>query len=215
MSLYVPSHFAAPDRAAMARVVDDYPFATLVTATAGEPAISHLPLLLVADCAPWGTLIGHFARANPHAQIAAGRPATAVFQGPHAYVSPRWYADPAASVPTWNFTAVHLHGTLELAAGARETRAILGQLVDRFESSRAHPWQFDPDEARAAAMIGAIIGFRIRVARADAKFKLSQNRSADDRQRVAAALAGDGHADATATAEWMRAYVPGARGDEA
>lgn len=215
MTLYVPPHFATADRAAIARLVHDHPFATLLTVAGQEPVVTHLPLVLVPDCEPWGTLVGHFARANPHAGIAAGGPSIAVFHGPHAYVSPSWYADPGASVPTWNYAVAHLHGTVELAADAEQTQAVLGLLIDRFESERAMPWRPALDAARAAAMVGAIVGFRIRVTHVDAKFKLSQNRSADDRQRVAAALAGDGHADATATAEWMRAYVPGARGGEA
>ena len=60
-------------------------------------------------------------------------------------------------------------------------------------------------------MVGAIVGFRIRVKRIDAKFKLSQNRSPDDRARVAAALAAEGYAEAEATAAWMRAYVDARR----
>src|SRR5438046_9055994 len=68
MSVYVPEHFAARERATIARLVHDFPFATLVTPGATEPSVTHLPLLHVPDCEPHGTLVGHFARANPHAQ---------------------------------------------------------------------------------------------------------------------------------------------------
>ena len=73
MSVYIPDHFAARDRATIARLVHDFPFATLVTPGAAEPLVTHLPLLHVADCEPHGTLVGHFARANPHAQQRRGR----------------------------------------------------------------------------------------------------------------------------------------------
>ncbi len=212
MSLYVPTHFDARDRAAVARLLHDHPFATLVTPANDEPFVSHVPLLHVADREPHGTLLGHFARANPHASTATGVESIAIFHGPHAYVSPSWYAEPAAAVPTWNYAVVHAHGTLELADEPAETRAILDALIQRFESHRAAPWQPGLDRDRMAAMVKAIVGFRIRVRRLDAKFKLSQNRSPDDRARVASALMAEGYVEAKATAEWMRAYVAGADG---
>lgn len=207
MGLYVPSHFDAGNRVAIARLLHDHPFATLVTPAAGEPHVSHVPLLWVGDCEPHGTLIGHFARANPHAGGAAAAESIAIFHGPHAYVSPSWYAEPAAAVPTWNYAVVHAHGALELARTPVETRAILDVLIHRFESGRDAPWEPGLDRSRMDAMVGAIVGFRMKIKRIDAKFKLSQNRSPDDRTRVASALDGEGYADATATAEWMRAYA--------
>jgi transcriptional regulator len=212
MSLYVPGHFDARDRAAVARLLHDHPFATLVTPTAGEPFVSHVPLLHIADREPHGTLLGHFARANPHAEAAAGGESIAIFHGPHAYVSPSWYAQPAAAVPTWNYAVIHAHGLVELVRDPAETRAILDALIHRFESHRDAPWQPGLDRERMDAMVAAIVGFRIKVRRLDAKFKLSQNRSPEDRSRVADALAGEGYADALATAEWMRSYVAVADG---
>jgi transcriptional regulator len=203
MTLYIPAHFAAQDRATIMRLVHDHPFATLVTPGAPEPLVTHLPLIHVADCEPNGTLLGHFARANPHARVAAAE-CMAIFHGPHAYVTPSWYADPGGAVPTWNYAIVHVHGTLELAREAAETRAILDLMIHRFESGRAAPWQLGLDAGRLDAMVGAIIGFRIKVKRIDGKLKLSQNRSPEDRRRVATGLDAEGYADAAAIAAWMR-----------
>jgi transcriptional regulator len=205
MSVYVPDHFAARDRATIARLVHDFPFATLVTPGSPEAHVSHLPLLHVADCEPLGTLVGHFARANPHADAAPATESIAVFHGPHAYVTPSWYADPEGAVPTWNYAVAHVHGAIELARDATETRAVLDLMIQRFESGRATPWQLRLDPRRLHAMVGAIVGFRIRVKRIDAKLKLSQNRPGDDWRRVAEGLEGEGYAEATATAAWMRA----------
>lgn len=188
------------------RLVHDHPFATLITTTAGEPAITHLPLVHVADCEPHGTLFGHFARANPHSVMAGSAESVAVFHGPHAYVSPTWYGNPAASVPTWNYIVAHAHGAIELATDPAQTRAILDTMIHRFESLRDDPWQLGLDARGLDAMVGAIVGFRLRIKRLEAKFKLSQNRSGDDQRRVAAALAGTADADAQATARWMRTY---------
>jgi transcriptional regulator len=204
LSVYIPQHFASRDSARVAQILHDHPFATLVTPGDPEPVVTHLPLLLVADCEPHGTLFGHFARANPHARSRATRESVAIFHGPHAYVTPSWYADPAGAVPTWNYAVVHAHGVIELATDPAETRAVLDLLVERFESGRAAPWQLGLAPERLAAMVNAIVGFRIRVTRIEAKFKLSQNRSGDDQRRVAAGLAAEGYAEATATAEWMR-----------
>ena len=207
MSLYVPAHFSAEDRAAVARVIHEHPFATLVTPALPEPLVTHLPLIHIADCEPHGTLLGHFARANPHWREAAAAESIAIFHGPHAYVSPSWYAEPTAAVPTWNYAVVHAHGKIVLAEHPAETRAVLDLLIHRFESARPAPWQLGLDRPRLEAMVGAIIGFRLKVKRIDAKFKLSQNRSRDDRQRVADALDAEPYADAGATAAWMRAFL--------
>ena len=205
MSIYVPAHFSARDRAAIARLVHDHPFATLVTPALPEPLVTHLPLIHVADCEPHGTLLGHFARGNPHCRGAAAAESIAIFHGPHAYVSPSWYAQPAAAVPTWNYAVVHAHGSLQIAHDPAETRAVLDLMIHRFESARPAPWQLGLDQDRLDAMVAAIVGFRLKVRRIEAKFKMSQNRSPVDRERVAAALAGERHADAAATAAWTRA----------
>ncbi len=207
MSVYIPEHFAARERATIARLLHDFPFATLVTPGATEPYVTHLPLLHFADCEPHGTLVGHFARANPHTQNVSSGESMAIFHGPHAYVTPSWYADPAGAVPTWNYAVAHLYGAIELARDPAETRAVLDLMIQRFESGRAKPWQLGLDPGRLHAMVGAIVGFRIRVKRIDAKLKLSQNRSPADRRQVAEGLESEGYAEATATAAWMRAAM--------
>ena len=209
MSLYVPAHFMPRERSASMRLMHDHPFATLITPGAGgesvEPVITHLPLVHIADCEPHGTLLGHFARANLHSSTAFAAESIAVFHGPHAYVSPSLYEDPAGSVPTWNYAVVHAHGTVHLATDPAQTRAILDTMIHRFEAMRAQPWKLGLDAAHLAAMVGAIVGFRLRIKRIDAKFKLSQNRSVEDQRRVATALA-RGDADSAATAAWMHRY---------
>ncbi|HEY3555513.1 MAG TPA: FMN-binding negative transcriptional regulator [Casimicrobiaceae bacterium] len=206
MSLYTPRHFAIGERAAIARLLHDHPFATLVTPGTGEAQLSHLPLLFVPDREPHGTLLGHMARANPHWEHARSAPSLAIFQGPHAYASPSWYGEPAKAVPTWNYTAVHVSGTLEIIDDAVETRLILDALVQRFEGQREAPWQFAMPVRERDALVAAIVAFRMRIHEVTAKFKLSQNRPPADRVRVADALDREGYADATAVAQWMRDY---------
>jgi len=206
MSVYIPSHFASDDVAIARELIDAHAFATLVTPVDAEALVTHLPLLREAR-ASGDVLVGHFARANPHARAAAVRPSLAIFHGPHAYVSPSWYAEPAKAVPTWNYAAVHAHGVLEIVQDPVETRQILDTLVQRFEGTREAPWRFAMPERQRDALVNAIVAFRLRIRRFDAKFKLSQNRPRDDQRRVAAALENEGYADAAAVAQWMRTYA--------
>ena len=207
MSLYNPKHFDTQDRAAVARLMHEHSFATLITPAVPEPLVSHLPLLLVPGCEPHGTLLGHFARANPHWQQVREVHSIAVFHGPHAYVSPSWYQDPDRMVPTWNYATVHAHGVLEIVDDAIEARGIIAALVQRFEAARATPWTFKRDERERDALMGAIVPFRMRIRRVDAKFKLSQNRTRDDRERVIAALRAEDYWQAREMADWMRRYA--------
>jgi transcriptional regulator len=214
MTLYTPAVFDARDRAAISRLIHDHPFATLITPIAGEPRVTHVPLLLLPDCEPHGTLIGHVARANPHWHDAGGVESIAIFHGPHAYVSPSWYGEPDKAVPTWNYATVHAHGTLEIIDDPTHKRGVLDTLVQRFETGRTAPWRFGMPERERDALVGAIVAFRLRIRRLDAKFKLSQNRSAADRARVIAALGAEPYAEAQATAAWMHAYAAPPGNDE-
>jgi transcriptional regulator len=207
MTIYVPRHFEATERVSIARVLHDYPFATLLTPTPGAHDITHLPLVYVADPEPHGTLFGHVARANPHWRRMHQAESTAIFQGPHHYVSPSWYSEPAAAVPTWNYAVVHVHGAAELVESRSETEGILQLMVGRFESALPEPWSLSLPEEQLAAMLGAIVAFRIRIRRIDAKFKLSQNRAPLDRRRVAAALKNLGSDEGAVLAEWMGRYA--------
>ncbi|HKW80990.1 MAG TPA: FMN-binding negative transcriptional regulator [Casimicrobiaceae bacterium] len=202
MSLYIPPSFASDDRAVLARLVGEHPFATLISTGAGEPRVSHLPLLHVADPEPHGALIGHMARANPHWRHFADGRTLAIFHGPHAYVSPSWYAAPATQVPTWNYAVAHVHGHADLV-DRDATLTTLQAMIDRFEGGRREPWRLQLEGARLDAMVGAIVAFRIAIERVDVKLKLSQNKDPEDVKRVARALRGEDFADADATAAWM------------
>ena len=207
MPVYIPDAFSIAERAAIQRLIDEYPFATLITPAGSEPYVTHIPLLTSDGEEKDGALVGHFARANPHWQHVGGVESTAIFHGPHAYVSPSWYEQPAQAVPTWNFTAVHVHGMLEIFDNPAKTRGVLDALIERFEGDRPAPWKLGLPDRQRDAMIGAIVAFKMPIRRIEAKFKLSQNRSRNDRLRVIAALDAEGSFEATQTAAWMRAYA--------
>jgi len=201
--MYIPKHFEG-EEAQGREIMQAHSWALLTTADeAGAPLCTHLVLQWEDDGSPHGSLIGHMARANPHWSHFGSGASLAVFHGPHAYVSPSWYAQPAIQVPTWNYAVVHVRGRARIVADRAATLATLQHMVARFEGGRAAPWRLQLEGARLDAMVGAIVAFEIEIERIDAKFKLSQNRDEADRRRVAAALRTEAYADATATADWM------------
>lgn len=207
MSLYTPRAFAPQDASAPQKLLSEHPFAILITPGQPEPSISHLPLQYRAGEGEHGVLLGHMARANPHWRRFGEAASTAVFHGPHAYVSPSWYGEPAAAVPTWNYAVAHVHGRAELLADPAETRALLEEMIGRYEADRPEPWALQLQGRALAAMLEAIVGFRLVIERIDTKLKLSQNRSPADRERVIEALRAEGYADALGTAQWMERYA--------
>ena len=190
--MYLPAHFEQTDRAALHALMREHPLAALVTC--GPEGLTADPVPLELDPADGenGTLLGHVARANPLWRVAAGTSVLAIFNGPQAYVSPSWYASKAAThkvVPTWNYTVVHAHGVLEAVDDAPGLRALVGRLTDRHEAPRAAPWAVqDAPPDYVQQMLRAIVGIRIPIARLVGKWKVSQNRSGDDRLGVATGL---------------------------
>lgn len=204
MALYVPRLFNAQSLQDSVALIRARPFATLITTIAeGEPQITHLPLLWVpgGEC---GALSGHVARANPHWQRFAGAHTVAVFHGPHAYISPNWYAQPEREVPTWNYATVHAQGTPVLVEDRDEKLAMIDTLSAHFEDGLPKPWTRGLDAARLEALLGGLVTFRIPLTRLDAKFKFNQNKTAADRAGVIAALDAQGDDESRAVADWMR-----------
>jgi transcriptional regulator len=207
MALYVPRKFAVDAPSAIEALIDEHPFATLITPAAPEPYVSHVPLLREPRADGGIALIGHFARANPHWEQAAGTVSVAIFHGPHAYVSPTWYEAPADAVPTWNFATVHVHGSLEFLTAPAQAERVLEALVERFEGRGDDAWRFAMTGRQREAMVSNIVAFRIVAQRVSAKNKLSQNRAQSDRRRVIDTLEASTHAESRATAAWMRRFA--------
>jgi transcriptional regulator len=205
--MYVPGSFKVDDEAQIEAFLRRYDFATLVSAPATGMVASHVPLLVRR--APEGlVLVGHVARANPHWRLMDGQgESMAIFQGPHGYVSPTWYASGPA-VPTWNYTAVHAYGKPRVAADPTFARELLREMVAGYEEA----WRIeDLPPPFTASLMAAIVAFEMPVDRLEAKFKLGQNRSAEDRAGTIAGLNRAATPEAAALAAFMaaqRAILP-------
>jgi transcriptional regulator len=171
--------------------------ATLVTLTAGGLIASHVPVLLDPDPAPYGTLLGHLARPNPQAKGAvAGTEALVIFQGPDAYITPSFYETKRQTgkvVPTWNYVAIHAYGPVAFFNDADRLLQVVTRLTDREEGKRAAPWAVtDAPADFIDGMLRGIVGFSLPIARLEGKWKMSQNRPAEDRAGVVDGLVADG-----------------------
>jgi transcriptional regulator len=206
--MYMPPHFRSTDAAVARELMSAHPFATLIAVGAdGAPVINHLPLLL-APSTSGELIVGHMARRNPLAQAIAARPkVTAMFHGPHAYISPTWYQ--VYDVPTWNYAVVHAHGTARLIDDEAKLLEILKTATAVFEGDAPGAWAFGLPEDLAGEGVLArhIVGVEIAVAHVECKLKLSQNRSAVDRRGVLEGLAKRGDPESMALLAAMRRYA--------
>jgi len=200
--MYVPRHFAMESREDALAFVRANSFAVLVsTGEDGVPFATHVPLLVDAA---GEKLIGHMARANPHWKLFDGkRPALAVFAGPHAYVSPRWYAS-APQVPTWNYVAVHVTGRPRVIEDMAAIHDMLDRLGQANEGDYPNAWSFTAlPEKYVEGMVRGIVAFEIPIATIEGKAKLSQNKNDADVAGAVAGLSTTGSAEARAVAELM------------
>lgn len=187
--MYSPTAFRQDDLATLHRQIAACRLATVVSQGPSGLQASHLPLLLEPAEGEFGTLYGHFARANPHWQaLANGGEVLTIFSGPDAYVSPSWYpakAEHGKVVPTWNYIAVHVYGQIELFDDAERLLTLVGRLSARHEAGRAQPWAVeDAPRDYLDSMLRAIVGFALPIRRLEGKWKLGQNRSAADQSGV-------------------------------
>jgi transcriptional regulator len=203
--MYIPKAFAVTDRATIHSFIESHSFATLVTTANGAPFATRLPLILDRDAGLHGTLIGHVARANPHWRSFDGAAqALAMFDGPHAYISPRWYATSPA-VPTWNYATVHAYGAPRVIDEPYRVEQIVDRLTATYEASMPQPWSTRevPHDFKAN-LLKAIVGFEMPIDRLEGKFKFGQNRPLEDQIAMLDALDNAQDADARSLAQMVR-----------
>jgi transcriptional regulator len=195
--VYVPAHFTEDRIAVLHELIHASTLATLVSMTADGMIASHVPLMLDPDPAPYGTLIGHLAKANPHATAANPRVQTLViFHGPDGYITPSYYAakqEHGKVVPTWNYAAIHAYGTLESFDNPVRLLEVVTRLTRRHEKTRTKPWAVsDAPEDFVQNMLRGIVGIALPIMRLEGKVKMSQNRPAADVAGVIDGLRQDG-----------------------
>jgi len=194
--MHVPSAFREEDQAAISAMVRAAGLGQFVTATAGGPIATPLPMIIDSEEGEYGTLYGHLAKANPQWKEPVIGEALAIFMGADAYVTPSWYVskqEHGRVVPTWNYESVQAFGPAEFFEDADRLLDVVTRLTNRHEMDRANQWHVsDAPPAFIQAQLKGIVGVRMPITRLVAKRKMSQNRSAEDRAGVARGLAESG-----------------------
>lgn len=202
--MFIPADFVETDLAWLDRLLERDAFVTVVTTGSdGLPQVTLLPVVYRRD----GDDIlieGHWARPNPQAGHAG--PALVLVHGPHGYVSPGWYPDKEAQarVPTWNYAAAELRGTLEPVTDPDALIDMLDRLSARYEAQVGGDWDLLPIEPRQRRMLAGIIGFRFRAQQVQIKLKLSQNHPQANQHGVIDALSALDSPPSHELAQWMR-----------
>jgi len=192
--MYLPTQFREDDVPALHAAIRQIAFGSLVTLGLDGLIASHVPMLIDPEPAPYGTLLGHVARANPQWRSPAPDvDALAMFVGPYTYVSPSWYPtkrETGKVVPTWNYVAIHAYGPARFFEDADRLLALVTRLTESHEAARAAPWAVSDAPADfVRAQLRAIVGFTVPITRLEGKWKMSQNRNEADRAGVRDGLA--------------------------
>ncbi len=199
--MYIPRRYEEKDHEKIRAFIRENSFAILISVMDGLPVGTHIPLLQEKDDQGRDILIGHISCGNDQKRsLVDGAKVLAVFTGPHAYISPRWYTQ--MNVPTWNYIAVHVYGTINIIEG-EALRAALSRLVNNYEQHLPRPVHIGeiPEKQLQAEMRG-IVGFQILIEDIQAAYKLSQNRDAQSFHQVIEKLA-EGDETSRAVAEEM------------
>ncbi|MCZ6560474.1 MAG: FMN-binding negative transcriptional regulator [Gammaproteobacteria bacterium] len=201
MAMHVPQRFAATDTKVALAIIENHGFATLITPTETACQITHLPMLLDQEN---NRLLGHMALANEHHRYLEGNPSTAIFMGPHAYMSPNWYI--SDTVPTWNYAVVHVQAMASLIADAGELFRLVDRLTQQYESPLPKPWIVARDAAVEKNLQG-IVGFRLPLDSVTTKLKLDQHLGTEAVEHLATNLESAPGKDHQELAAMMRRQV--------
>ncbi len=178
--MYIPASFKNEDLKELNEHMNSWSFVTLITPAEQTSHITHLPILFDPKPGKYGVITGHFAEQNPHWKHLEGKESIAIFHGPHAYISPTWYAKP--DVPTWNYSIIHAHGNTEIIKDKNLLLNHQKELIAKFEKD---DWDMNKlPEDYVDTLLGMIVGFKLTITKLEGKYKLGQNRSKNDMKGV-------------------------------
>ena len=159
---------------------------------------THLPFILNEQ---EGVLYSHMAKANPHWKSLEDTEVLIIFSGPHAYISPTWYAKSPA-VPTWNYAAVHAYGKVSLL-NDDDTLSVIDDTLNTYEPELLESQDLVTPEFKHK-LLSAIVGFKVEITKLEGKLKLGQHRPKADQEGVFKALSESPRLDDQALAEYMK-----------
>lgn len=182
--MYIPHAFKMTKLANQHQFIHEFGFGVIVCCEQTLSA-THLPFVLHADEGEQGVLYAHCAKANPVWKSLENKEVLVIFTGPHAYISPSWYAQKPA-VPTWDYTAVHAYGKASLL-NPQQTLTAIDQVVEQYEPQLLVERSIVTDEIKHK-MLAGIVGFKIELTKLEGQLKLGQNKNKADQMGVYNAL---------------------------
>jgi transcriptional regulator len=200
--MYIPSFNKFEDQQEAIGFMQRYSFATIVSVKDGVPVATHLPFIINRTDNKI-ILKSHFAKANPQAVDAINTNVLVIFTEPHAYISPKHY-EKEESVPTWNYLAVHAYGKCVLIDGEEKKAELLKATILNYEADYLKQWDHLPDAFKRNMMKG-IVAFEMVVEDLQAKSKLSQNKTENERQNIINELKDSANSNEKEIADYMAA----------
>ncbi|MCL6272924.1 FMN-binding negative transcriptional regulator [Muricauda sp. 2012CJ35-5] len=175
--MYIPHSYQNENLDEIREFITKNSFGILVNQLEGKPWATHLPLELATNSNGKEILEGHIAKANPQWKaFEDNSKVLCIFNGPHAYVSSSWYQE--EEVPTWNYIAVHIYGTLKILSES-DTMEALHRLVDKYEMNSSNPLSLNDLSPKTLRQVKGVVGFQIEIDEIQAAYKLSQGRTHD------------------------------------
>lgn len=199
--MYVPRSFIFDNQPEQVAFMKQYSFATIVTIKGNMPIATQLPFF-VDDSGDKLLLRSHFAVANEQVKYLSENPSLVIFTEPHAYISPSHY-DKEESVPTWDYVAIHAYGTATLIQEEKAKLKVLEEAIQFYEPAYLAQWNSLSDKYRLG-MLRGMVAFEIEVTDLQGQKKVSQNKNAEERKRIAEALA---HSDIGVERD-LATYIP-------
>jgi transcriptional regulator len=199
--MYIPAINLVTDKAEIVAFMQQFSFATIVTAKNSLPVATHLPFVVTINN---GTVVltAHFAKANPQWKDIEDNPVLVIFSEPHAYISPVHY-ESEQNVPTWNYISVHAYGRGKLITGKNAVMNVLQATINAYEPAYRQQWDRLP-EAYQSKTLNGIVAFEIMVDDLQARKKLSQNRTATEKQHIIDSLSKSSNTNEKSLAAFMR-----------
>jgi transcriptional regulator len=193
--------YSAADESDVTRLIVDHPLAWIVSAGSGDVCATLVPLRPVTGANnEVVALLGHLARSNPHVELLRRQPeATALFLGPHAYVSPSWMQDRTLA-PTWNYVSAQYVVDVELLSQSAQLDEVITDLVDAMEKGRPGAWSAQEMGSRYEKLARGIVAFRAHPRSRRVKFKLGQDERPEVYPNIVSGLSAEGRDDIL---EWM------------
>lgn len=186
--MYSPSYYIEKQRDKILDIIQEYNFAILMTNGSSIPDVTHLPFLLERTPSGIGKVIGHCARANPIWKSFENQEVLITFLGPHAYISPSWYEPDPQNVPTWNYAVVHVRGRALIIEDTESKLFCLQQLVKYHENKYGTGWELNPNMTASDPMLSQIVVFEVPLDNVEAKFKMNQQHSENNKKGVVEGL---------------------------